>query len=44
MGTGVTPDPDDVALAEMLLELTPGDRLRALGRYARLRGPARDLP
>jgi uncharacterized protein len=30
------PDPDDVALAEMLLELDPLERLRALSRYARL--------
>ncbi len=32
------PDPDDVRLAELLLGMTPAQRLRALGRYARLRG------
>lgn len=31
------PDPHDVELATHLLELTPGQRLRALPRYARLR-------
>jgi transcriptional regulator with XRE-family HTH domain len=35
------PDPHDVELAEVLLGLTPPERLRALGRYARLRGLAR---
>lgn len=34
------PDPDDVALAETLLELTPGERLRSLRHYARLHGMA----
>jgi len=31
------PDPDDMQLAETLLALSPLERLRALGRYARLR-------
>ena len=31
------PDPHDVELSTLLLELTPLDRLRALKRYARLR-------
>lgn len=31
------PEPHDIELAERLLELTPEERLRALGRYARLR-------
>lgn len=31
------PEPHDVELAERLLELTPEERLRALGRYAHLR-------
>ncbi len=31
------PDPDDVALAETLLQLTLEERLRSLRRYARLR-------
>lgn len=30
------PDPHDVELAELLLELTPLERLRALRHYARL--------
>jgi transcriptional regulator with XRE-family HTH domain len=30
------PDPHDVELAELLLGLTPEERLRALRRYARL--------
>jgi len=33
----VAPDPHDVELAEMLLEMTPLERLRALRRFARLR-------
>src|ERR1044072_6489558 len=32
----VTPDPHDVELAELLLGLTPLERLRALRRYTRL--------
>jgi hypothetical protein len=32
----VAPDPHDVELAEVLLGLTPLERLRALRRYARL--------
>lgn len=31
------PEPHDVELAELLLELTPVERLRALRRYAHLR-------
>lgn len=38
------PDPHDVELAELLLELTPEQRLRALPRYARLQGLARRAP
>ncbi|MEX2448810.1 MAG: helix-turn-helix transcriptional regulator [Solirubrobacterales bacterium] len=34
------PDPDDVELAEHLLDLEPPARLRALRRFARLRGTA----
>lgn len=34
-------DPEDVQLANLLLRLTPAERLRALGRYARLRELAR---
>jgi hypothetical protein len=32
----VVPDPHDVELASLLLEMTPQQRLRALPRYARL--------
>lgn len=35
------PDPGDVELADLLLRLTPVERLRALRRYARLRELAR---
>jgi transcriptional regulator with XRE-family HTH domain len=35
--SGVVPDPDDVELAATLLRMTPAERLRSLGRYARLR-------
>jgi transcriptional regulator with XRE-family HTH domain len=35
------PEPDDVELAELLLGLTPEQRLRALRRYARLHEAAR---
>lgn len=38
------PDPHDVELAELLLGLTPMERLRALKRYARLREIARAQP
>lgn len=38
----VAPDPHDVELAESLLALTPGQRLRALSRFARLRETAED--
>jgi transcriptional regulator with XRE-family HTH domain len=37
------PDPHDVELAERLLDLTPLQRLRALGRYSRLRRLALEL-
>jgi len=37
LSTEVIPDPHDVELAELLLELTPMQRLRALSRYVRLR-------
>ncbi len=40
VGTEVAADPDDVELATRMLELTPLQRLRALSRYARLRGLA----
>lgn len=36
------PNPHDVELAEMLLKLTPEERLRALRRYARLRQSTRE--
>jgi transcriptional regulator with XRE-family HTH domain len=35
------PDPHDVELADRLLDLTPEERLRSLGRYARLHDSAR---
>lgn len=35
--SGVVPEPHDVELAEILLGLTPEERLRALPRYIRLR-------
>jgi len=38
------PDPHDVELAELLLKLTPLERLRALRRYARLREISRVQP
>lgn len=37
----VEPDPHDVELAEGMLDLTPTERLRALGRYAHLGDLAR---
>jgi transcriptional regulator with XRE-family HTH domain len=37
MSTGVALDQHDVELAEVLLGLTPEERLRTLRRYARLR-------
>jgi len=37
IGTEVAPEPHDVEIAELLLGLTPGQRLRSLRRYARLR-------
>lgn len=39
-----TPDPHDVELAEELLGLSPLQRLRALPRFAHLRGLAMDAP
>jgi transcriptional regulator with XRE-family HTH domain len=38
------PEPHDVELASLLLELTPEQRLRALPRYARLRKLATERP
>ncbi len=38
------PDPDDVELAERLLELSPEERLSALQRYAHLHGLAQRQP
>jgi transcriptional regulator with XRE-family HTH domain len=38
------PDPHDVELAELLLRLTPLERLRTLERYARLRERAQLQP
>ena len=37
----IEPDPHDVELAEGMLDLTPSERLRALGRHARLGDLAR---
>lgn len=42
ISTGVVPDPHDVELAELLLRLTPEERLRALRCYARLHEVARE--
>jgi uncharacterized protein len=42
LSADIAPDPHDVELAEDLLKLTPEERLRALGRYARLHGLARE--
>ena len=36
--SAVAPDADDVELASILRKMTPLERLRSLGRYARLRG------
>jgi transcriptional regulator with XRE-family HTH domain len=38
----MVPEPHDIELAELLLELTPEERLRALRRYARLHEAARE--
>ena len=38
----IVPDPHDIELAATLLALTPAERLRALRRYARLRGLAEE--
>lgn len=38
------PEPHDVELAELLLGLTPLERLRALQRYARLHKAVREQP
>jgi transcriptional regulator with XRE-family HTH domain len=42
ISSSVPPDPHDVELAEILLGLTPEERLRALRRYARLREVAQE--
>ncbi len=42
IGAEMAPDPHDVELAELLLELTPEQRLRALPRYVRLHEIARE--
>jgi len=42
IGAELAPEPHDVELAELLLELTPEGRLRALRRYARLHEVARE--
>ncbi len=44
ISSGVMPDPHDVELAEILLRLTPEERLRALQRYARLRAIGEEQP
>lgn len=36
IGAEGIPDPHDAELTELLLRLTPGERLRSLRRYARL--------
>lgn len=41
IGAVVAPDPHDIELARILLELSPIERLRALRRYARLHELAR---
>jgi transcriptional regulator with XRE-family HTH domain len=41
ISSGAVPDADDLELAETLLLLNPGERLRALRRYARLAAVAR---
>jgi transcriptional regulator with XRE-family HTH domain len=41
IGIETVPEPEDVELADRLLELTPTERLRALSRYARLHELAR---
>lgn len=38
----IPPDPHDVGLAEEMLRLMPEERLRALGRFARLRALAEE--
>lgn len=42
ISSGAVPDPHDVELAELLLGLTPEERLRALRRYAHLHELARE--
>ena len=44
IGTEMAPEAHDVELAQLLLGLTPVERLRALPRYARLREIAREQP
>jgi len=43
ISSGIAPDPHDVELSETLLRLTPAERLRALGRFARLKGVIRGV-
>jgi transcriptional regulator with XRE-family HTH domain len=43
ISSGIVPDPHDIALSETLLRLTPAERLRALHRFARLKGIAQDV-
>lgn len=42
--TEILPDPHDIELAALLLDMTPQQRLRALPRYARLRALASVQP
>jgi len=44
LSTQALPDPHDIELATLLLELTPQQRLRALPRYARLHALASVRP
>lgn len=44
LSTEAIPEAHDVKLAELLLELTPLQRLRALSRYARLRELTSERP
>lgn len=44
LSTEPLPEPHDIALATLLLELTPQQRLRALPRYARLQALASVRP
>jgi hypothetical protein len=42
MSTGAIPDQHDIELAEVLLGMTPEERLHALRRYAHLREVAEE--